>query len=85
MTSQSEPQRDTRRGCGQFVATVPQIMRAQNQGAKAVNDNHPVSSCPYRSDRTDRGRFLAIIWFRAYSARQQQIMTGRSQLGHAGG
>jgi hypothetical protein len=78
MTSQSEPRRGGQHGRGQFVATVPQIMQAQNQGARAVNDNQPVSSCPYKNTRTDRSRFLAVIWFRAYLARQQQIRPGGS-------
>lgn len=62
---------------GGFPATVPDIMKAQNLGAKAVNRNEPVGACPYGDDRSERGRFLALMWFRAYRARQQQLHDSR--------
>ena len=61
-----------------FPATIPDIMEAQNLGAKAVNANQPVGSCPYRKDDSERGHFLALMWFRAYRARQQQLLDAPS-------
>ncbi|WP_418345960.1 hypothetical protein [Rhodococcus pyridinivorans] len=34
--------------------------------------NAPLSACPYLADRSERGRFLAIMWQRGWRAKQQQ-------------
>lgn len=61
---------------GGYPAPLRHIIEAQNVGANAVLENQPVSACPYLHDRSERGRFLAVMWHRGYRARQQQIADG---------
>lgn len=79
MTSpMSEPRRYSNAQRGGYPASYEKIMEAMNKGAVAVNDNAPVSSCPYLGDRTEQGRFLALMWYRAYRKRRLDLAAQQS-------
>ncbi|WP_419150210.1 ribosome modulation factor [Rhodococcus pyridinivorans] len=55
-----------------YPASFVDIVKAQTEGATALMSNAPLSACPYLADRSERGRFLAIMWQRGWRAKQQQ-------------
>lgn len=70
---------DAKLSRGGHPASLPDIVHAQFAGASAVHDGITPGHCPYAGDRTDRGRFLALMWFRGYSAERDRI---RDLTGH---
>ena len=60
-----------------YPATLREILAAQNEGARAVNDNQPPVVCPYRG-MSEQEVFLAEMWHRGYRHRQQIIRAATS-------
>lgn len=58
---------------GGYPATMADIITAQSEGAAAVHAGITPGHSPYVGDRSDRGQFLALMWFRGYTAEQQRI------------
>lgn len=58
---------------GGYPATLPDILRAQNQGYHALMANQPASTCPYKAD-SERGRFLALMWFRGWRTGRERAL-----------
>lgn len=75
MSSRRNPIPYQRRG---YPAPVEQILQVQFEGGRAVDDGQPMSACPYVGDVSDKGIFLAKMWFRGYRARQDEIRSATS-------
>lgn len=58
---------------GGHPAPLADIIGAQSQGAAAVHEGVTPGRCPYVGDRSDRGKFLALMWMRGYSAEQDRL------------
>lgn len=54
-------------------APLGEIVTAQQEGAVAVHSHITPGQNPYVADRSDAGRFLALMWFRGYRAEQDRL------------
>lgn len=59
---------------GGHPAPLAEIINAQQEGAVAVHDHVTPGQNPYLVDRSDSGRFLALMWFRGYRAEQHRLL-----------
>ena len=60
---------------GGHPAPLADIIRAQSEGAAAVHAGVTLGRCPYVGDRSERGKFLALMSMRGYSAEQERLRT----------
>lgn len=58
---------------GGHPAPIADIITAQQEGAAAVYQSVTPGQSPYLADRSPRGRFLALMWFRGYRDEQHRI------------
>lgn len=61
-----------------YPVPVEKILAVQFEGGRAVDDGQPMSACPYVGDVSEKGIFLAKMWFRGYRARQDEIRASTS-------
>lgn len=61
---------------GGAPATVQERLAAQHGGGEALRRGDGWSACPFLSDQSARGRYLAIMWRRGWSAAQDELRWG---------
>lgn len=59
---------------GGYPAPIGEIVTAQQEGAAAVHERITPGQNPYLADRSDVGRFLALMWFRGYRHEQGRLV-----------
>lgn len=58
---------------GGAAATVHDRLAAQHEGAQALRRGDGWAACPHLTDRSARGRYLAQMWRRGWSAEQDEL------------